>query len=193
MNAIAERWVGSCRREATDRVLITGERHLRLVVGEYADHHNEHRPHRSLGQRCPTASARPNHPPSMPRRASSDVTASAASSTSTRRSHRVTKVVGTHRPGSGIPRSVARSAETRRGACAPASRLRSCSGPVRCPGDHACPPAAVRAFAVQRRRPGPGHGHLVGRLAANRPVPRARRPPPGRRDKLASPRRPTPA
>ncbi|MGW2939919.1 hypothetical protein ACWDA7_51700 [Streptomyces sp. NPDC001156] len=36
MNAIAERWVGSCRREATDRVLITGERHLRLVVEEYA-------------------------------------------------------------------------------------------------------------------------------------------------------------
>ncbi|MGW2938905.1 integrase core domain-containing protein [Streptomyces sp. NPDC001156] len=52
MNAIAERWVGSCRREATDRILITGERHLRLVVDEYADHHNEHRPHRSLGQRC---------------------------------------------------------------------------------------------------------------------------------------------
>jgi hypothetical protein len=53
MNAIAERWVGSCRREATDRVLITSERHLRLVVDAYADHHNEHRPHRSLGQRCP--------------------------------------------------------------------------------------------------------------------------------------------
>ncbi|WP_244320606.1 integrase [Streptomyces melanosporofaciens] len=38
MNAIAERWIGSCRREGTDRVLITGERHLRLVVGEYAKH-----------------------------------------------------------------------------------------------------------------------------------------------------------
>uniref|UniRef100_A0AAU2VJI4 Transposase n=1 Tax=Streptomyces sp. NBC_00003 TaxID=2903608 RepID=A0AAU2VJI4_9ACTN len=23
---------------------------MRLVVEEYADHHNEHRPHRSLGQ-----------------------------------------------------------------------------------------------------------------------------------------------
>ncbi|MGW1803400.1 integrase core domain-containing protein [Streptomyces sp. NPDC001984] len=53
MNAIAERWVGSCRREATDRILIAGERHLRLVVDEFADHYNEHRPHRSLGQRCP--------------------------------------------------------------------------------------------------------------------------------------------
>jgi putative transposase len=63
MNAIAERWVGSCRREATDRVLITGERHLRLVVDEYADHHNEHRPHRSLGQRCPDSIGGTPEPP----------------------------------------------------------------------------------------------------------------------------------
>ncbi|MFJ2865921.1 integrase core domain-containing protein [Kitasatospora sp. NPDC087314] len=62
MNAIAERWVGSCRREATGRVLITGERHLRLVVDEYAAHHNEHRPHRSLGQRCPDAVGTPEPP-----------------------------------------------------------------------------------------------------------------------------------
>lgn len=53
MNAIAERWIGSCRREATDRILITGARHLRRVVDEYADHHNTHRPHRSLRQRAP--------------------------------------------------------------------------------------------------------------------------------------------
>ncbi|MFG2142601.1 integrase core domain-containing protein [Streptomyces sp. NPDC048696] len=62
MNAIAERWVGSCRREATDRVLITGERHLRLVVDEYAAHHNEHRPHRSLGQHCPDDAGVPERP-----------------------------------------------------------------------------------------------------------------------------------
>ncbi|MEV6132647.1 integrase core domain-containing protein [Streptomyces violaceusniger] len=53
MNAIAERWIGSCRREATDRILITGERHLRLVLDEYTEHYNSHRPHRSLGQRAP--------------------------------------------------------------------------------------------------------------------------------------------
>jgi putative transposase len=49
-NAIAERWVGSARRECLDRMLITGERHLRLVLGEYADHYNSHRPHRVLCQ-----------------------------------------------------------------------------------------------------------------------------------------------
>jgi putative transposase len=45
-NAIAERWIGSARRECLDRVLITGEGHLQLVLGEYADHYNTHRPHR---------------------------------------------------------------------------------------------------------------------------------------------------
>ena len=36
-NAIAERWIASARRECLDRMLITGERHLRLVLSEYAD------------------------------------------------------------------------------------------------------------------------------------------------------------
>ncbi|MGW9024504.1 integrase core domain-containing protein [Streptomyces sp. NPDC055722] len=62
MNAIAERWVGSCRGEATDRVLITGERHLRLVVDEYAGHRNGHWPHRSLGRRCPDGVDAPEPP-----------------------------------------------------------------------------------------------------------------------------------
>jgi putative transposase len=36
-NAIAERWIGSARRECLDRMLITGERHLRLVLSDYTD------------------------------------------------------------------------------------------------------------------------------------------------------------
>jgi len=42
-NAIAERWIASARRECLDRMLITGERHLRLVLSEYVDHYNVHR------------------------------------------------------------------------------------------------------------------------------------------------------
>jgi putative transposase len=58
-NAIAERWVGSARRECLDQILVTGERHLRLVLGEYADHYNAHRPHRSLQQKPPAGRADP--------------------------------------------------------------------------------------------------------------------------------------
>jgi putative transposase len=59
-SAIAERWVGSARRECLDRMLITGERHLRLVLDEYADHYNSHRPHRTLQQNPPAGRV---HPP----------------------------------------------------------------------------------------------------------------------------------
>jgi putative transposase len=52
-NAIAERWISSARHECLDRMLITGERHLRLVLGEYVEHYNGHRPHRTLGQSPP--------------------------------------------------------------------------------------------------------------------------------------------
>jgi putative transposase len=56
-NAIAERWVGSARRECLDRMLIVGERHLRLVLSEYADHYDSHRPHRALQQTPPDGRA----------------------------------------------------------------------------------------------------------------------------------------
>ena len=52
-NAIAERWIGAVRREFTDRLLFFGERHLHHVLSEYADHYNQHRPHRALGQAPP--------------------------------------------------------------------------------------------------------------------------------------------
>jgi transposase InsO family protein len=52
-NAYAERWVGTVRRECTDRILIAGERHLTSVLTEYTTHYNGHRPHRSLGQQPP--------------------------------------------------------------------------------------------------------------------------------------------
>jgi putative transposase len=34
-------------------MLITGERRLAAVLAGYTAHYNEHRPHRSLGQRTP--------------------------------------------------------------------------------------------------------------------------------------------
>jgi putative transposase len=58
-NAIAERWVGSARRECLDRTLIASERHLRLVLGQYVDQYNGHRPHRTLHQNPPAGRAYP--------------------------------------------------------------------------------------------------------------------------------------
>ena len=55
-NAIAERFVGTVRRECLDRILILGRRHLVAVLGEFVDHYNTHRPHRSLGQLAPCPS-----------------------------------------------------------------------------------------------------------------------------------------
>ena len=53
MNAIMERWVGSCRRELLDRTLIWNQRHLMTVLREYEGFYNTHRPHRSLNQAAP--------------------------------------------------------------------------------------------------------------------------------------------
>jgi transposase InsO family protein len=57
-NAYAERFVLTVRTEVTDRVLIFGERHLRLVLAEYEAHYNGRRPHRSRQLHPP----RPDHP-----------------------------------------------------------------------------------------------------------------------------------
>jgi Integrase core domain len=44
---------GTVRAEVTDRMLITGPRHLRAVLDEYAAHYNQHQPHRALNLRPP--------------------------------------------------------------------------------------------------------------------------------------------
>ena len=58
-NAYAERFVLTARTEVTDRMLIFGERHLRMILAEYEAHYNGRRPHRSRQLRPP----RPDHPP----------------------------------------------------------------------------------------------------------------------------------
>ena len=52
-NAIAERFVGSIRRELLDRILIINQRHAAAVLRQYEHHYNGHRPHRALGQAAP--------------------------------------------------------------------------------------------------------------------------------------------
>jgi putative transposase len=52
-NAIAERFVGTARRECLDWVLIANRRHLERVLRTFIDHYNTHRPHRALGLAAP--------------------------------------------------------------------------------------------------------------------------------------------
>jgi len=52
-NAIAERFVGTIRRELLDRLLIINQRHAAAVLHEFERHYNDHRPHRTLGQAAP--------------------------------------------------------------------------------------------------------------------------------------------
>ena len=52
-NAIAERWIGGCRRELLDRTLIWNQAHLQRTLREYEIHPNQHRPHRSLHGAAP--------------------------------------------------------------------------------------------------------------------------------------------
>jgi putative transposase len=52
-NAIAERWIGGCRRELLDRTLIWNQAHLGRILRQYETHHNQQRPHRSLNSAAP--------------------------------------------------------------------------------------------------------------------------------------------
>jgi putative transposase len=58
-NAIAERFIGTLRRECLAHLLITGPRHLEQVLQEFIEHYNTHRPHRSLDQHPPAGRTPP--------------------------------------------------------------------------------------------------------------------------------------
>jgi hypothetical protein len=49
MNATAERWISSVRRECTDRILITGRSELCDVLDAYVEHYNAGRSHQGHG------------------------------------------------------------------------------------------------------------------------------------------------
>jgi putative transposase len=55
-NAVAERWVGTVRRECLDQLLMVGRRQLVHVLRRYVEHYNQRRPHRSLAHATPVPS-----------------------------------------------------------------------------------------------------------------------------------------
>jgi putative transposase len=66
-NGIAERWIGTVRRELLDRMLILNRRQLEAVLAEYVTHFNTHRSHRTLNQAAPLQPRPPPASPSQPR------------------------------------------------------------------------------------------------------------------------------
>ena len=50
-NAVAERMVGTFRRECLDYLIVLNEQHLRRVLREFVEHYNGGRPHRRSGRR----------------------------------------------------------------------------------------------------------------------------------------------
>jgi transposase InsO family protein len=52
-NGIAERWVGSCRRDLLDQVILLNERHLKRLMSLYLLYYHEDRTHLGLGTDTP--------------------------------------------------------------------------------------------------------------------------------------------
>jgi len=109
-NAIAERWIASARRECLDRILVKSKWHLQLVLSEYVDHYDVHRPHRTLCQSPPAGRERPPTPGATVRVLRRNRLGGLIHEY-TPRSHRGDRLFGTHRPGTRLagPAGLARS------------------------------------------------------------------------------------
>jgi transposase InsO family protein len=63
-NGVAERWIGSVRRDLLNHVIVLNRRHLRRLLNEYIRYYHEDRTHLALGKDTPggrvTASVPPN-------------------------------------------------------------------------------------------------------------------------------------
>ena len=49
-NGVAERWVGNCRRDLLNHVVVLNERHLKRLMSEYVRYYHEDRTHLALAK-----------------------------------------------------------------------------------------------------------------------------------------------
>lgn len=52
-NGIAERWVGNCRRDLLDHVIVLNEHHLKRLLSEYVRYYHDDRTHLGLNKETP--------------------------------------------------------------------------------------------------------------------------------------------
>jgi putative transposase len=50
---VAERWVGTCRRDLLDHVIVVNERHLKRLMNEFIRYYHDDRTHLGLGKQTP--------------------------------------------------------------------------------------------------------------------------------------------
>ncbi len=60
-NGIAERWVGNCRRDLLDHVIVLNERHLKRLMSEYVRYYHDDRTHLALAKETPAGREAENH------------------------------------------------------------------------------------------------------------------------------------
>ena len=53
-NGVAERWVGNCRRDLLDHVIVLNERHLKRLMYEYIRYYHDDRTHLGLEKQTPS-------------------------------------------------------------------------------------------------------------------------------------------
>ena len=99
-NGVAERWIGSVRRELLDHVVVLDERHLRRLLAEYIAYYHDDRLSLAIDCRSP----RPRSHPVAPRKSSAATTR--------------------HRPSATARLDVLRISHLPRGACARSTRAR---------------------------------------------------------------------
>ena len=57
-NGVAERWVGSCRRDLLDHVITLDERHLKRLLSQYISYYHDDRTHLGLEKQTPAGRVR---------------------------------------------------------------------------------------------------------------------------------------
>src|SRR5438874_13318518 len=62
-NAVAERIIGTLRRECLDHFIVVDELHLLSILADFVAYYNQERPHRTLGLQTPEPRLRPTTGP----------------------------------------------------------------------------------------------------------------------------------
>jgi putative transposase len=57
-NGVAERWVGSCRRDLLDHIIAMNERHLKRLLADYIRFYHDDRTHLGLRKQTPSGRVR---------------------------------------------------------------------------------------------------------------------------------------